>query len=113
MTSKRKRDVLSVTWKGKILQKLEEKCGGVAKIAKVYSIRRSMINDIKNRKKQVNDNKSAIKESVSRYAGCYRTYVILDLIAHLKTAKGAHTNVWSISNKYIVYLHNLLEMLKY
>lgn len=53
MTSKRKRDVLSVTWKGKILQKLEKKCGSVAKIRKMYNVKRSTINDIKNRNKQV------------------------------------------------------------
>ena len=53
MTSKRKRDVLSFTWKGKIHQKLEKKCGSVAQISKMYSVRRSTINDIKNRNKQV------------------------------------------------------------
>lgn len=53
MTSKRKRDILSVTWKGKILQKLGKKCGSIAKIAKMYNVRRCAINDIKNRNEQV------------------------------------------------------------
>lgn len=52
MTSKRKRDILSVTGKGKILEKLEKKCGCVAKIAKMYSVRGSTINDVKNRNTQ-------------------------------------------------------------
>jgi hypothetical protein len=51
--SKRRRDVSSVKGKGKILEKLEKKCGSFAKIAKIHSVKRSMIKDMKNRNTQL------------------------------------------------------------